>query len=40
MASKTPSGPRVAAIVGPYLCGKTALFESILMLTEAIGRKG
>jgi len=35
-----PSGPRVAAIVGPYLCGKTALLESILTYTEAIGRKG
>ncbi|NQV85332.1 MAG: elongation factor G [Rhodospirillales bacterium] len=40
MATKTPSGPRVAAIVGPYLCGKTALFESILTLTGAVGRKG
>ncbi|MBT7944217.1 MAG: elongation factor G, partial [Alphaproteobacteria bacterium] len=40
MATKTPSGPRVAAIVGPYLCGKTALFESILALTGAVGRKG
>ena len=40
MATKDPSGPRVAAIVGPYLCGKTALFESILVMTGAIGRKG
>ncbi|MBC8338045.1 MAG: elongation factor G [Rhodospirillales bacterium] len=40
MATKTPSGPRAAAIVGPYLCGKTALFESILMQTGAVGRKG
>lgn len=40
MASKAPSGPRVAAIVGPYLSGKTALLESILILTEAVGRKG
>ena len=40
MASKAPSGPRVAAIVGPYLSGKTALLESILTLTEAVGRKG
>ncbi|MDA1090034.1 MAG: elongation factor G [Proteobacteria bacterium] len=40
MASKAPAGPRVATIVGPYLCGKTALFESILTLTGAIGRKG
>ncbi len=40
MASKAPSGPRVAAIVGPYLSGKTALLESILLFTEAVGRKG
>ena len=40
MATKDPSGPRVAAIVGPYLCGKTALFESILVMTGAVGRKG
>ncbi len=40
MVSKAPSGPRVAAIVGPYLSGKTALLESILMFTEAVGRKG
>ena len=40
MAAKDPSGPRVAAIVGPYLCGKTALFESILVMTGASGRKG
>jgi len=40
MATKTPSGPRVAAIVGPYLCGKTALFESILAQIGAVGRKG
>jgi elongation factor G len=40
MATKTPSGPRVAAIVGPYLSGKTALFESILIQSGAVGRKG
>ncbi len=40
MATKTPSGPRAAAIVGPYLCGKTALFESILTQSGAVGRKG
>ena len=40
MATKDPSGPRVAAIVGPYLCGKTTLFESILVMTGAVGRKG
>ena len=40
MTAKDPSGPRVAAIVGPYLSGKTALLESILTATGAIGRKG
>ena len=38
--TKTPSGPRVAALVGPYLSGKTALFESILSACEVINRKG
>ncbi|MFQ5766262.1 MAG: GTP-binding protein, partial [Rhodospirillales bacterium] len=40
MTAKDPSGPRVAAIVGPYLSGKTALLESILSTTGVIGRKG
>ncbi|WP_119679160.1 elongation factor G [Indioceanicola profundi] len=34
------NGPRVAAIVGPYQCGKTTLLESLLMATGAIHRKG
>jgi len=38
--SKTPSAPRVTALVGPYLCGKTALLESILAMTGAVTRKG
>lgn len=40
MASKTPSGPRTAVLVGPYLCGKTSLLESMLSICGAIGRKG
>ncbi|HRW59140.1 MAG TPA: elongation factor G [Defluviicoccus sp.] len=36
----TPSAPRCAALVGPYLSGKTSLLESILALTGAISRKG
>ena len=40
MTTKHPSGPRVAAIVGPYLCGKTSLLESILHATGAAPRKG
>ncbi len=38
--TKTPSGPRVAALVGPYLSGKTALLESILVASGTINRKG
>ena len=38
--TKTKSGPRVAAIVGPYLSGKTALLESILVACGTIKRKG
>jgi elongation factor G len=38
--TKTPSGPRVAALVGPYLSGKTALLESILAACGTINRKG
>lgn len=40
MTSKSPSGPRVAVLVGPYLSGKTSLLESILSITGAINRKG
>ncbi|MEE2745936.1 MAG: elongation factor G, partial [Pseudomonadota bacterium] len=40
MASKKPSGPRCAAIVGPYLSGKTTLLESILHLCGSTNRKG
>lgn len=37
---KSPSAPRCAAFVGPYLSGKTSLLESVLSLTGAITRKG
>ncbi|MEQ8193309.1 MAG: elongation factor G [Rhodospirillales bacterium] len=40
MATKDPSGPRCAALVGPYLSGKTSLLESILAATGAVRRKG
>lgn len=40
MPQKPPSGPRCAALVGPYLSGKTTLLESLLALTGAIPRKG
>ena len=35
-----PSAPRCAALVGPYLSGKTTLLESLLAATGAITRKG
>jgi elongation factor G len=37
---RDPASPRCAALVGPYLSGKTTLLEAILMHTGAIGRKG
>ena len=37
---KSPSAPRCAAFVGPYLAGKTSLLESVLSLTGAISRRG
>lgn len=40
MPTRSPAAPRCAALVGPYLSGKTTLFESILMATNAIGRRG
>lgn len=40
MPNKPPSAPRCAALVGPYLSGKTTLLESILLRTGAITRKG
>ena len=33
-------GSRCAAIVGPYLCGKTTVLESLLFTAGAIHRKG
>ncbi len=40
MTQTKPSGPRNIALVGPYLCGKTTLLESILSVTGRVGRKG
>jgi len=37
---KSQSAPRVAAIIGPYMSGKTTLLESLLFACEAIPRKG
>ncbi|MEM9682180.1 MAG: elongation factor G [Pseudomonadota bacterium] len=40
MSGRTPSAPRCAAIVGPYLSGKTTLLESLLHTCGATPRKG
>ena len=40
MAAKETSTPRCAAIVGPYLSGKTTLLESMLNACGALSRKG
>jgi len=40
MGERPAAAPRCAAIVGPYLSGKTSLLESILFATGAIPRKG
>ncbi|MBK8908687.1 MAG: elongation factor G [Rhodospirillales bacterium] len=40
MTQKQPAAPRCAALVGPYVSGKTTLLESILFRTGAITRKG
>ncbi|MFO1129271.1 MAG: elongation factor G [Rhodospirillales bacterium] len=40
MTKKSPSTPRCAALVGPYLSGKTTLLEAILSLTGATQRRG
>lgn len=40
MPNRPPSKPRVAALVGPYLSGKTTLLEALLFEAEAVHRKG
>jgi elongation factor G len=40
MAGALATGTRCAALVGPYLSGKTTLLESLLFATGAIPRKG
>ena len=34
------AGPRCAALVGPYLSGKTTLLEALLFASGAISRRG
>lgn len=40
MPGKSPSAPRVAALVGPYLSGKTSLMEALLAHAGALPKKG
>jgi elongation factor G len=40
MPNRPQSKPRVAALVGPYLSGKTTLLEALLYEAEALHRKG
>ena len=38
--SERPAGPRCAALVGPYLSGKTTLLEAMLHASGTINRRG
>jgi elongation factor G len=40
MGERAPAAPRCAALVGPYLSGKTTLLESLLYAAGAVNRKG
>ncbi len=40
MGGRPSAAPRFAALIGPYLSGKTSLLESLLFVTGAISRKG
>ena len=40
MSGKAPSESHCAAIVGPYLSGKTSLLEALLHISKAIPRLG
>ncbi|MCC7272713.1 MAG: elongation factor G [Alphaproteobacteria bacterium] len=40
MGERKPAAPRCAALIGPYLSGKTTLLESLLHATEATQRRG
>ena len=40
MGEREPAAPRCAALVGPYLSGKTTLLESLLFATGAIAPQG
>lgn len=40
MPGRDPAAPRCAALIGPHLSGKTALFESLMLVTQTLPRKG
>lgn len=40
MGGRPAAAPRCAALIGPYLSGKTSLLESLLFVTGALTRKG
>jgi elongation factor G len=40
VSSQSSEAPRCVALIGPYLSGKTTLFESLLFATGATHRKG
>jgi len=40
MPGRDPTAPRCAALIGPHLSGKTALFESLMLVTQTLPRKG
>ena len=40
MADKSGDTPRCAVLVGPYLSGKTSLFEALLLATGTLHKKG
>jgi elongation factor G len=40
MSGRAPSAPRCAALIGPYLSGKTTLLEGLLHTCGAIDRRG
>ena len=40
MSEKSADNPRCALLVGPYLSGKTSLFEALLLATGTLHKKG
>ena len=40
MSANVPAAPRCAALIGPYLSGKTTLLEALLFAAGSTGRRG